>query len=393
MISTPSIANTADPRLKILLIDAGLPNPQFDAGSRALVDFIDIMRAGSRERDVDLHFLAMGHNAWGRKSDLIERNVGIHASTKELLSSNGQNAWLDLMTPDIVVVSRPGPASQWLSTVLARNKVSIGPRFFYYGHDIHHQRLAQQLLFEPQPAIARQQKLYHALEQAIWSSFSVVIYGSKTECEHVNNIVPDTAIHLPLYVVRDLPSNNHSTLAFVDNTPSILWVGGAHHAPNRDALTWLIREVLPLTEEPIRLNVVGDWPIHLRQHLSYQPVKTTHAVQWLGQLEQALLERAYQTCDFAVAPLRFGAGVKGKVFEAIARQCPVLTTPVGAQGLEHFDWPDICLSEADAHAMAQSIKSLLTISPRKKFAKELQSMRAALVHESKMAPRIWSNLI
>lgn len=385
--------NAGHKRLRILLIDAGLPNPEFDAGSRAIIDFIDIIQQAAQADAPEVHFLAMAHSAWGRASDLTQRKVKIHHPEESLLSTAQQSRWLETVSPDIVVISRPGTAGQWLSTVMTQKATGIGPRFFYYGHDIHYQRLAQQLDFDANPTVLRQQRLYRTLEYAIWDSFSTVIYGSKTECEHVNKTFAHKAIYLPLYIAREQPGHCYPPTNLEPHKPCILFVGSAHHAPNRDGLSWLIGEILTSIHTSIVLSVVGDWPEQLRQHMKYQPRNAQHEIRWLGQVEQSSLERAYQSCDFAVAPLRFGAGVKGKVFEAIIRQCPVLTTPIGTQGLEHLDWPELLLSEVSSQALAERIKKLLEMSPRKKFVNQLQSMQDVLAHESMLAPLIWAALI
>ena len=380
-------------RLLILLIEAGLPNPEFDAGSRALIDFIDIIKSGSGPESPNVHFLSMGHNSWGRESDLLERNVQIHAPQIEFLSTDGQGIWLDAIAPDIVVISRPEPAIRWLSTVKGRKANKLGTKFFYYGHDIHYQRLGQQLGFNSHPALERKQRFYKVAEHAIWDCFSVVIYGSKTECNHVNKIFPNKAVYLPLYITREKTRHPQMAANVKNTVPVMLWVGGAHHAPNRDGLSWLIKEIFSRIDASLVLSVVGNWSVEFRQGIDYQPSKGNHEVRWLAQLEQSQLENAYQTCDFAVATLRFGAGVKGKVFEAIARKCPVITTPIGAQGLEHLDWPELFLRHASAQAVAESLECLLKIQPRTQFENELQSMQSVLIHESKLAPLVWSALI
>lgn len=381
--------------LRVVVIDAGLPNPEFDAGSRALLDFISIVKEGSQPRHPEVHFLAMDVNRWGREKDLIQQDVHIHPPRDALSSVAGQQTWLDAMAPDFVVVSRPGPASQWLPTVMAHRRAGThhGPRFLYYGIDIHHQRLASQLQFDPQPGVSRQQKLYQALEPAIWDHFSTVIYGSRAECAHVNNRFPNKAVHMPLYLIRDTPRPPCDAASLPHPVPVLLWVGGAHHAPNQDALRFVIRDVLPKIDASLVLHVAGDWPLQIREHPDFRPRQRNHAVHWLGLVGQAQLDDAYQTCTFALATLRFGAGVKGKVFEAIARQCPVLTTPIGAQGFEHLAWPKLCLTEPQPHAIAERIEQLLDIPPRQRFAQELRAMKLDLVRESRSAPLAWANLI
>lgn len=400
-----------DKRLRVLVIDAGLPNPEFDAGSRAILDFISIVKEGSRGQNPELHFLAMGHNPWGRASDLKAMQVQIHEPSEALKLPEDQACWLNNLSPDIVVISRPGPASQWLSAVIAhtilKDQIKLTaqtkptarkpPSFFYYGHDIHHQRLEQELLFDPQPAVVQQQKLYQALEPVIWKQFDKVIYGSKNECTRVNSLFPNKAVYLPLYVTRQAAAGQYFS-ANPNPNPNpnlndVLWVGGAHHAPNRDGLSWLIGQVFPRVTAAINLHVAGDWPQTLMQQALYQPKHKQHKVRWLGRLSQSQLDEAYESCSFAVAPLRFGAGVKGKVFEALSKGCPVLTTAIGMQGFEHLAWPKPCISEPESQVFSQKLEQLLAISPKQRFAPELHQMRLTLTDESGAAPGVWENLL
>lgn len=382
-------------RLRLAVVDAGLPNPEFDAGSRAILDFIDTVLETPEHKISELHFVAMGSNPWGRDKDLRERGIHIHAPDAALLSPPNQLNWLDRVSPDVVVISRPGPASQWLTTVTtyAQSGVSQRPRFFYFGHDISFQRLAQQQQFVPRMGLDRQQRLHEVLEPIIWEHFCGVFYGSKTECAHVNSRFPNKATYMPLYRAPKsfdvAPILNRRT----GSVPMVLLVGGSHHAPNRDALSFLMAEVLPHVRNSIELDIVGDWPHSVRQLAQYQPHHKQHRIHWCGRLSATDLDRAYQDCTFAIAPLRFGAGVKGKVFEAITKQCPVLTTPVGAQGFEHLAWPALCRSEARPEDVASHIKQLLAISPKQQFAHELNQMKQELARDNEMAVNSWKHVL
>ena len=102
------------------------------------------------------------------------------------------------------------------------------------------------------------------------------------------------------------------------------------HAPNTDAVVWFIREIFPFIRETnpgIVFNVVGSSP----------PDEVTNMVaegiNIMGEVSDDALCQIYREVRVVVAPLRFGAGVKGKILESMARGVPVVTTSVGAEGI------------------------------------------------------------
>lgn len=80
-------------------------------------------------------------------------------------------------------------------------------------------------------------------------------------------------------------------------------------------------------------------------------------MRWEGALSDDCLAALYARVKAAVAPLRFGAGVKGKVVEALAHGVPVAATATGAQGLD--ETPAVLVAE-DASAMAKAVARLCT---------------------------------
>lgn len=105
-------------------------------------------------------------------------------------------------------------------------------------------------------------------------------------------------------------------------------VGNYGHHPNHDGALYFVDEVLPLVREQVpdfELTLVGPG-------LESERVAQCEGVRYLGW--QPSLEPLYGQARVAVAPLRYGAGFKGKILEALATGLPVVTTPVGAEGLE-----------------------------------------------------------
>jgi glycosyltransferase involved in cell wall biosynthesis len=101
-----------------------------------------------------------------------------------------------------------------------------------------------------------------------------------------------------------------------------------------DAAEWLVREILPRIRAAVpeaRLALVGSKPSDAVVALANDVVEVT------GFVPDDELARRYAGARVVLAPLRFGAGVKLKVIEALAEGVPVVTTPVGAEGIEGLD--------------------------------------------------------
>jgi O-antigen biosynthesis protein len=107
------------------------------------------------------------------------------------------------------------------------------------------------------------------------------------------------------------------------------FIGSYRHAPNVDAVLFFVREVLPqvLEMEPeIELQVAGS-------HMPPEIAGISHpAVRILGQVDD--LRGFFETMRVSLAPVRFGAGVKGKVAAAFAAGVPVVGTALALEGMD-----------------------------------------------------------
>jgi glycosyltransferase involved in cell wall biosynthesis len=113
-----------------------------------------------------------------------------------------------------------------------------------------------------------------------------------------------------------------------DARSGLVFVGNFAHAPNVDAAAWLAREIMPRVTKLLpgaRLLIAGANPTPEVTALAGPGV---NVVGWVPHTAP-LLARA----RVSVAPLRFGAGMKGKVGEALAHGLPVVTTSIGAEGM------------------------------------------------------------
>ena len=106
----------------------------------------------------------------------------------------------------------------------------------------------------------------------------------------------------------------------------MLFLGGFKHPPNIQALEWFIKEVMPLLDLPDDqriLRVVGS---HMPE--SVREFASEH-IEAIGYVEN--LADVFDQARVFVAPLLFGAGVKGKVLESMAYGLPIVATSVAAE--------------------------------------------------------------
>lgn len=107
----------------------------------------------------------------------------------------------------------------------------------------------------------------------------------------------------------------------------LLFVGNFGHAPNRDAVRFVVREVLPaLRAHGVKLlRVVG------RHATRLHGLAEAAGVELVGEVED--VRPHLRAAQVVIAPVRFGTGMRGKILEALAMGKPVVSTPLGAEGL------------------------------------------------------------
>jgi glycosyltransferase involved in cell wall biosynthesis len=132
----------------------------------------------------------------------------------------------------------------------------------------------------------------------------------------------------------------------------LVFVGGFRHTPNVDAVRWFLQEVLPLLRPRLPQAVFhcigGDVPDAIAALAREDAIIHGHLPS---------LEAAMNGMRVAVAPLRFGAGVKGKINLSMAHGQPVVATHCAVEGMHLQDGVDVLVAD-DAQAFADAVVRL-----------------------------------
>ena len=179
------------------------------------------------------------------------------------------------------------------------------------------------------------------------SDLSLIISDYEmTLLQDTYNIDPALLHHLPFML--DLNPKTVTNKGFLERQDFVA-IGNFRHAPNWDSVLYLQR-IWPLIRKQLpnaRLNIYGAYPP--KKAMALHNPDTGFLVKGWARDAFEVMEDA-RVC---LAPLRFGAGIKGKLIDAMRAGTPSVTTPIGAEGMKgDKPWPGIIADSAEAIASA-----------------------------------------
>jgi len=159
--------------------------------------------------------------------------------------------------------------------------------------------------------------------------------------------VPETLMH---HVPFLLNATAIETLPMFSARKDFICIGNFLHAPNWDAVLWLKEQIWPLIRARLpnaNVHIYGAYTPQKARDL-HQPNKGFHIMGWVEDA-QVVMKQA-RVC---MAPLRFGAGIKGKLTEAMVCGTPSVTTAIGAEGMQgNLPWSGIVANDVEGLAAA-----------------------------------------
>jgi glycosyltransferase involved in cell wall biosynthesis len=210
--------------------------------------------------------------------------------------------------------------------------------------DLHFRRseFEAQIADDPGVSADAEHVRHRELEMVRLADFTLVV--STDEKELLEALAPGARIAL-------LPNIHDAdpTQSGFDERSGLLFVGNMKHQPNADAVTWFVDEVLPLIHShrpDVQLHLVGSRMTPEIEGLDGDAVRV-HG--WVPDLRSQ-----YEARRLAVAPVRYGAGMKGKVTDALAHGLPVVSTSIGVEGMP-ADVQALSWVADDAEAFAEQV--------------------------------------
>lgn len=307
-------------RKQILIIDHYVPNYDKDAGGKCTYMYIKMFL----EKGMKVTFI--GDNYFKHEPYSTELNqLGV-----EILYGNyyylNYEEWLknNLKYFDYVYLQRPHISIKYIDII----KKYFNGKIFYFAHDLHHVRLYRQYLTDHDENVLQESKYWEKVEMKLFGLADVGHVVGSYEQKIMQEKFPNKPIrNIPLYIYDQVPNVEKD----FSKRKDIMFVGGFQHAPNEDAVLWFSKNVFNKI-----VNKIPDIKWHIVGSKVTLPVQALASKNIIidGFLSDEELRDLYNLCRISVVPLRYGAGVKGKILEAAYYQIPVVTTTVGEEGID-----------------------------------------------------------
>jgi GT2 family glycosyltransferase/SAM-dependent methyltransferase len=325
---------------RVLIVDHRVPRWNHDAGSLRMKAMIDaLLTLGCR-----LTFLPDDRDAAAPYTAELRRlGVEIWCGDINVYSE------LEAIGPELalVILSRPQTSSRWLDLVRG---LAPTASVVYDTVDLHWLREARKLGELPVGGMPRASRAaaVRELELALIRACDATLVVTKNERALVESDVPGSIVWVAptINAVRwDAPP--------VHGRKGVIFVGGFEHSPNTDAVVRLVRKVMPIVWRrvgPVPVTIVGGSPPQNVLDLASAEVDVAG---WLPEIDSAL-----DAARVMLAPLAWGAGLKGKVTQALAAGLPVVTTSIGAEGLDATDGDQLMIADDDEELAERVIRVL-----------------------------------
>ncbi len=301
---------------RALIIDDVVPRTARDAGSHAVLSHVQALRALGWQVDF---VPALALKADPQDLSALEAlGVACHAaprvgSVEEVLRRQRDRF-------DLVYLHRLSNAEAYAGLARAWQRRA---HIVYSVADLHHVRLARQAQVQACVEVQAEARRTQWRELAAMRHCDAVVTHSPAEADYLARMAPELAVFVVPWALQPQPCR----VPFADRA-GVAFIGGYRHAPNPDAARWLVETIMPRVWQQAPdmpcLIVGSDWP----RHLSWL---TDRRVRRLGAVER--LDEVFDTVRLTVAPMRFGAGIKGKVLDSLAAGVPCVMSPVAAEGI------------------------------------------------------------
>ena len=323
----------------LLMVDHYVPQYDKDAGSRTVFQYLKMFV----EKGYNVKFI--GDNFYRHEPYTTTlQQMGIEVLYGPYYAQNWKE-WIKENGGYIryVFLNRPHIAVKYIDFIRENTKAKI----IYYGHDLHFLREMRKYELTHDKQALKDSNDLKEKELSLMRKADIVYYPSAIETDEIKKIDKNVKVKsIVAYIYEHVePKEYH-----FDQRRDIMFIGGFTHTPNVDAVIWFGREIMPEIVEKIpdiKWYVMGSNPPQEVLDLAGDNIIVK------GFVSDEDLENYYDKCRMSVVPLRYGAGIKGKVIEAMRYGMPVVTTSVGAEGIAGAE--DILCIADDADILAKEI--------------------------------------
>ena len=229
---------------------------------------------------------------------------------------------------DLILLSRPHVAANYIDAARAYSDAMV----IYDTVDLHCLREARRAQLETDEGCRLAAETcsldWREKELCLARAADVTLVVSPVEKELLEN---EEDLKGRIEVVSNVHTVENVSTRF-EERKNLMFIGGFMHLPNEDGIVWFVESVFPKIRNQlpdVHLYVVGSHPTEKVNALACEQITVTGYVDDVSSY--------FEQSRVFVSPLRYGAGVKGKIGQSLSFGLPVVTTPIGAEGMGIVD--------------------------------------------------------
>jgi GT2 family glycosyltransferase len=321
---------------RVLIVDATTPTPDQDSGSLRMVNLMRVLG------DLGCRTTFLPDNrVWEERYTPALQALGVealyapwNADPVAFFRERGSEF-------DTIILSRHYVAASYVGLV---RLYAPRAKLVFDTVDLHYLREQRAAELEGRADLARHAAATRAQELKLIRECDITLVVSPAERELLARDAPGARVEV-LSNVHEV----YGSRAEFGARKDLVFVGGFQHPPNTDAVTWFVHDVFPRVRA-----VLPDCKFHV--------IGSKVPPSILALADDRVIVHGYvediapymDGCRVSVAPLRYGAGVKGKVNMAMSYGLPVVATPVAVEGMHVAAGADVLVAE-DAEAFADEV--------------------------------------
>jgi O-antigen biosynthesis protein len=326
---------------RVLILEHCTPTPNQDAGSVTTHNLMLLLR----EMGFQVTFIPEDNFLYMPEYTSALQRIGVEVLYCPYLTSVEQHLKEYGSRYDLAFLFRPLVVERNIDII---RQYCPKAKTLYYSHDLHFLRMSREaeLYKDTTKQLLAEQMRLRELE--VLKSVDASILVSEQEIASVQDHLPDFKGKLhTLPLILNIPGTKNS----FSERGDIIFVGGYQHTPNIDAVKYFVTEIMPFVRKflpKVKFFAVGSNPPEEIKALATDDVIITG---FIDDLNSFLDEK--RVC---IAPLRYGAGIKGKVGTAMAAGLPVVATSIATEGMSLTNEDNVLIannSEEFANAIAQ----------------------------------------
>jgi glycosyltransferase involved in cell wall biosynthesis len=323
----PQLEKERSVQKRALVIDARILMPDNDSGSLRMFNLLKILQSLGYK----VTFIADNLQYHEHYTPMLQ-GIGIECHYTPYLTSVAQHLQQDGRQYDVVMVSRADIAEKNIDSVL---RFAPQAQVLFDTVDLHFLRERRQATLSGSKTDMEAAELRRLQELGIARKVHQTLVVSPVEVELFKQEAPDVKVAL----VSNIHAVHGRGKPWSERA-HILFIGSFEHPPNTDAMHHFIDDVFPLLQQQrpgIKLIIVGA---HAPKSLTS---KGNALIEFRGFV--ADLGPLFNDIRLSIAPLRYGAGVKGKINTSMSYGVPVVASPIAAEGMGLVDNVDVLVAD------------------------------------------------